>query len=55
MAAPRKKRFLKLEDSEYSVDDPENEEDDADAPVDIRDVEFRLRNDANQVKVKDFN
>lgn len=49
LAAPRKKKFLKLEDSEYAIDDGDDEE--GDGSVDIRDVEFRLRNDASQVKV----
>jgi hypothetical protein len=51
MSAPRKKKFLKLEDSEYAIDGADDDEDNQDAPLDIRDVEFRLRNDAYQVKV----
>ncbi len=49
-AAPRKKKFLKL--NEYSgqgEDFSENEADDEN--IDIKDVEFRLRNDSRQVKV----
>lgn len=50
MAAPRKKKFLKL--NEYygqGEDFSENEADDDN--IDIKDVEFRLRNDSRQVKV----
>lgn len=49
MSAPRKKKFLKLEHSDYAIDDDDAEADDG--PLDIRDVEFRLRHDAHQVKV----
>lgn len=51
MAAPKKKKFLKL--NEYygqGEDFSENEADDEN--IDIKDVEFRLRNDSRQVKVK---
>jgi hypothetical protein len=49
MAAPRKKKILKFEDGVDAGDGSDQEEDNAD--IDIRDVEFRLRNDSRQVKV----
>ncbi|ODN01337.1 putative ATP-dependent RNA helicase DHX34 [Orchesella cincta] len=51
MTSSRKKKFLKL-DSEYGQgeDLPSDNEEDGDGSIDIKDVEFRLRNDSRQVK-----
>jgi len=49
MAAPRKKKVLKFEDGIDAADGSDQEGDND--GIDIRDVEFRLRNDTKQVKV----
>jgi len=49
MAAPRKKKFLKLEESEYGIENPNSDQEEVEP--DIRDIEFRLKNDSGQVKV----
>ena len=46
-SAPRKKKILKLNEGDYLAENEDLEENE----IDIRDVEFRLRNDARQVKV----
>jgi hypothetical protein len=52
MAAPRKKKFLKLEDGEYGGGEDAASDQEEDAEPDIKDIEFRLRNDSSQVKVR---
>jgi len=51
MAAPRKKKILKFEDGVDAGDVSDGEGAGGDN-IDIRDVEFRLRNDHKQVKVR---
>lgn len=52
MAAPRKKKFLKLdEDYAQGEDNLPSENEGDDGEIDIKDVEFRLKNDSRQVKV----
>jgi len=51
-AAPRKKKYLKLEDSEHGLGNDEDSDQETDGQIDIRDVDFRLRNDSHQVKVR---
>lgn len=55
MTAPRKKKFLKLNEDYGQGEDDLPSDNDADGDIDIRDVEFRLRNDFQQVKVILFN
>lgn len=53
MAAPRKKKFLKLDEDYGQGEDHDSDAEDGgdDGDIDIKDVEFRLRNDSRQVKV----